>query len=399
MIDPQQFLYSFIDNQSIELVSIIGSGSYGVVYLGRYVYTNRYYAVKCLYDNHATQNEVEMHSTLSGHTNILSLEKVIKERNHVFIVMEYATHGDLFSSITQPKLSQAIIGKTKVIRYLFLQILDAVQHCHHNLIAHRDLKPENILLLSNHRVKLADFGLTTNQMVSKEFNCGSSFYFSPECQGVTVSGNHNMKKVQYYDTLTNDIWSLGIILINLVSGRNPWKQANMQDAAFAAYVRQPRRFFRSILPGISKSLDRILIRIFCLDPAKRITLLELRNMILACRLFTVATPNTTTSTAPTTATASQDMKPMAPLLSSQIQCSESFESTMLAYIGDYTDDEGFNTVSSHCELTSSSSDDSSAASDEDPTTPCNDISPISNFPHHHHHKIQYEQHYIENYEY
>jgi serine/threonine protein kinase len=179
MVDPQEFLYTFIDNQSIELVSVIGSGSYGVVYLGRYVYTNRYYAVKCVADNHITRNEVQMHSILSGHANILSLEKVLKERHHIFIVMEYATHGDLFSSITQPLLSQEIIGKTKVIRHLFLQILDAVQHCHHNLIAHRDLKPENILLLSNHRVKLADFGLATTQIVSKEFNCGSSFYFSP----------------------------------------------------------------------------------------------------------------------------------------------------------------------------------------------------------------------------
>lgn len=205
-----------------------------------------------------------------------------------------------------------------------------------------------------------------------------------------------MSQVQYYDTLTNDVWSLGIVLINLVSGRNPWKQANMQDAAFAAYVKQPRRFFRTILPGISKSLDRILIRIFCLDPAKRTTLPELRNMILACRLFTVAT-TTTTSSAATPTTASQDTKPMTPPPSSQIQCSESLESTMLAYIGDYTDDEGFHTVSSHCELTSSSSDDSSAASDEDPSTPCSDISPVSNF--HHHHKIQYEQQYIENYGY
>lgn len=179
MLHPQEFLHTFIDNQSIELISIIGSGSYGVVYLGRYVYTHRYYAVKCVRDNHITRNEVNLHSILSGHPNILSLEKVFKERNHIFIVMEYATHGDLFSSITQPQLSQEIIGKTKVIRHLFLQILDAVQHCHHNLIAHRDLKPENILLLSNHRVKLADFGLATTQIISKEFNCGSSFYFSP----------------------------------------------------------------------------------------------------------------------------------------------------------------------------------------------------------------------------
>ncbi|KAI8351480.1 kinase-like domain-containing protein [Choanephora cucurbitarum] len=184
MLHPRDFLYTFIDNQSIELVSVIGSGSYGIVFLGRYIYTHRHYAVKCLKDNQITQNEIEIHSILSGHSNILSIEKIIKERQHVFIIMEYATQGDLFASITQPYLAQQIIGNTKVIRHLFLQILDAVHHCHQNMIAHRDLKPENILLLSNNRVKLADFGLSTHQLVSKQFNCGSSFYFSPGKQRV-----------------------------------------------------------------------------------------------------------------------------------------------------------------------------------------------------------------------
>ncbi|GAA5796969.1 hypothetical protein HPULCUR_002347 [Helicostylum pulchrum] len=351
MFDPKEFLYTYIDNQSIQLVSIIGSGSYGVVYLGRYVYTNRYYAVKCVANTLVTENEITVHSMLSGHANVLSLEKVVKEQDAVFIIMEYATHGDLFSLIT----SHDVIGKTKVIRHLFLQILDAVQHCHHNLIAHRDLKPENILLLSNHRVKLADFGLTTSQSISNEFNCGSSFYFSPECQGFSIS-NTEFKSVRYYDTISNDIWSLGVILINLVSGRNPWKKANMQDAAFATFVKQPRKFFRTILPGISKSLDRILIRIFCLDPAKRITLFELRSMILSCRSFTTSIPVTT--------------KPIIqPLISNQeITCTKSFESTVMAYIGDYIDDEQ-SIKKKSCSYTSSIN--------EDPPTPRNG-SPILN---------------------
>lgn len=367
MFDPKQFLFTCIDNNSIELVSIIGSGAYGTVYLGRYIFTNRYYAVKCVQDNFITQNEINMHSILSGHSNILSLEKVVKEQNAIFIVMEYATHGDLFTSIT----SHDIIGKTKVIRHLFLQILDAVQHCHHNLIAHRDLKPENILLLSNHRVKLADFGLTTSQLISTEFNCGSSFYFSPgtfflkfailfiltlyslylECQGFTLDNNIS-KRVDNYDTKMNDVWSLGIILINLVSGRNPWKQANLEDSAFAAYVKQPRKFFRMILPGISKSLDRILIRIFCLDPTKRITLEELRNMILVCRSFT------------TTKLTPLSIKPITPP-SSQLECTKSFESTVLAYIGDYIDDE----PSYYTQNVSGSS--SNTAEEDNPPTPRN----------------------------
>jgi hypothetical protein len=96
-------------------------------------------------------------------------------------------------------------------------------------------------------------------------------------------------------------------------------------------VKQPRRFFRTILPGISKSLDRILIRIFCLDSTKRITLSELRIMILGCRSFT--TSSTTTPTAINT------NKPSTPPSSQQqLKCSKSFESTVMAYIGDYIDD-------------------------------------------------------------
>jgi hypothetical protein len=126
---------------------------------------------------------------------------------------------------------------------------------------------------------------------------------------------------------------LGVILINLVSGRTPWKQANSQDSAFAAYVKQPRRFFRTILPGISKTLDRILIRIFCLDPAKRITLSELRNMILGCRSFT-----SSSATAPTPINTNKPVTPPPSQQEEKIQCSDSFESTVMAYIGDYIDD-------------------------------------------------------------
>ncbi|KAI8080852.1 kinase-like domain-containing protein [Gilbertella persicaria] len=335
MMDPKKLLHTFIDNQSIELVSIIGSGSYGIVYLGRYVYTSRYYAVKCVRDNNITQNEIKVHSVLSGHTNILSLEKAVKENQHVFIIMEYAAYGDLFSSITQPNSFEHIIDKTKVIRHLFLQILDAVQHCHRNLIAHRDLKPENILLVSNNRIKLADFGLSTCQLVSKQFNCGSLFYFSPECQGKRIVDSNREEPVDDYDTFANDVWSLGVILINLVFGRNPWKQATLKDSAFASYVKHPCHFFRTLFPTISRGLDRILIRTFCLDPSKRITLSELQNMILTCHSFTTLTSKDETPTKLITPPPSLHSLSEQKI---QLEFTDSFESTMIAYIGDYADD-------------------------------------------------------------
>ncbi|PHZ08567.1 kinase-like protein, partial [Rhizopus microsporus ATCC 52813] len=269
MLEAQQLLYSRIDNQSIQLISVLGIGAYGIVYLGTNVYTGRQVAVKLLTHMNISRREIEVHAYLSGHPNILTFEKIVREGNKVFMVIEYAPEGDLFSAITKP--GRGIVGNNDAIRYIFLQIIDAVHYCHQSNIFHRDLKPENIMLGPNWTVKLADFGLATTHQVSDEFGCGSTYYFSPGKIG--------------YSTEKNDIWSLGVILINLVAGRNPWKQADMRNATFAAYVRHPRHFFRKILPCISEELEDILLRIFCLNPALRISLPELRYHILRCSSF------------------------------------------------------------------------------------------------------------------
>ncbi|KAG2219672.1 hypothetical protein INT45_011856 [Circinella minor] len=239
------------------------------------------YAVKLLSQKKERFNEIELHRRLSSHHNILTFDKVVQHGDWTFLILEYASNGDLFSAITQP--GSQIVGNNDAIRHIFLQIVDAVQYCHHHGIAHRDLKPENILMFPNWQVKLADFGLATTQTVSADFGCGSVFYFSPESQGGFIRNNTRIKG---YGTQQNDVWSLGVILINLAAGRNPWKQASMNDPSFAAYVRNPSQFFKEILPCISTELNSILKRIFCLDPALRISLPELRLRILQCKSFT-----------------------------------------------------------------------------------------------------------------
>lgn len=97
-----------------------------------------------------------------------------------------------------------------------------------------------------------------------------------------------------YASGPNDIWSLGIILVNLTCGRNPWKRASMDDSTFRAY-RTNSKFLSSILP-ISSELDAILARIFECDPRKRIGISELRSLILTCPSFT--TRSTTPPTPP-----------------------------------------------------------------------------------------------------
>lgn len=165
-----------IDMQSIQLVSILGIGAYGIVYLGCNVFNRKYFAVKLLTHLNISYKEVDIHAYLSGHPNILKFEKVVYEGDKTFMVIEYTPEGDLFSAITR---NHKIVGNNEAIRHIFIQIIDAVHYCHENNISHRDLKPENIMLGSKLQVKLADFGLATMDQVSSEFGCGSTFYFSP----------------------------------------------------------------------------------------------------------------------------------------------------------------------------------------------------------------------------
>lgn len=100
-----------------------------------------------------------------------------------------------------------------------------------------------------------------------------------ECQATTP------KASSHYASGPNDVWSLGVILVNLTCGRNPWKRASTADATFRAYLQDPH-FLSSILP-LSPELDRILRRIFECNPAQRITIPELRQLILRCPRFTL----------------------------------------------------------------------------------------------------------------
>lgn len=127
------------------------------------------------------------------------------------------------------------------------------------------------------RVRICDFGLATSERTSNEFGCGSTFYIAPECLG-----DWNPQQT-HYDTQRSDIWSLGVILVNLVCGRNPWRIASTSDDSFTAYLADPT-FLRRILP-ISDDCLYLLSRIFTLDADSRVTLAELRRDVLAVKSF------------------------------------------------------------------------------------------------------------------
>ncbi|KAK8846565.1 hypothetical protein IAR55_005651 [Kwoniella newhampshirensis] len=276
----------FIDQGFLELVSVIGTGAYGVVYLaidhkyGEPVYR----AVKCLRrhgldtrQRHFQRREIALHRLASAHPSIISMDRILEEGEYIYVVMEYGEEGDLFAMITD---RQRYVGDDELIRDVFLQLLDGVAWLHSLGISHRDIKPENIVCSQDGtRVRICDFGLATSEQESSEFGCGSTFYIAPECLGDWFPENSS------YPTRSGDIWSLGVILVNLCCGRNPWRIASPSDESFNSFLADPN-FLRRILPISSQCLF-VLEQIFTINPAERIPLADLRKLILEVETFTM----------------------------------------------------------------------------------------------------------------
>lgn len=302
-VAPEERLGRFLTG-SLQLTEILGTGAYGVVYTAVDHKDGVRYAVKCLskFNGDGTPldrrqlafqtREIRLHYLASAHPNVVSMLKIIDNPDCVYVILEYCPEGDLFFNITE---CGQYVGKEQLAKSVFLQILDAVEHCHSLGIYHRDLKPENILVSDRgETVKLADFGLAIANDRSEDYGCGSTFYMSPECLDQT-------SRRPFYYCAPNDVWSLGVILVNLTCGRNPWKQASHEDSTYRAYTRS-QGFLKTILP-LSDELNDILGRVFTRNPDQRITLPELRARVVACNRFTdqpATMPTPPASPVPTT---------------------------------------------------------------------------------------------------
>ncbi|KII87584.1 hypothetical protein PLICRDRAFT_112131, partial [Plicaturopsis crispa FD-325 SS-3] len=280
-------LGTLIDDGALELVEVLGVGGYGVVY--RAVDTRsshpKSYAVKCLVHSRLHQGsrqrqvhmrEITLHQLASSHPNVVTLQRVIEDYNYTYLVMDYATGGDLFAQILN---DCRYLGKDLLIKHVFLQLLDAVEYCHSLGIYHRDLKPENVLCdKTGLRISITDFGLATTDRLSDEFRTGSVYHMSPECFGGEFA------PAGTYSPQANDIWSLAIILLNLATGRNPWKEASHSDPTFTAYLEDPPSFLPTVLP-ISSEVNDILVRMLHVDWRQRMPLAEVRQAIEKVETF------------------------------------------------------------------------------------------------------------------
>ncbi|XP_055995269.1 MAP/microtubule affinity-regulating kinase 3-like isoform X22 [Ostrea edulis] len=241
------------------LIKTIGKGNFAKVKLAKHVPTGREVAIKIIDKtqlNPSSLNklfrEVRIMKNLD-HPNIVKLFEVIETEKTLYLVMEYASGGEVFDYLVAHGRM-----KEKEARAKFRQIVSAVQYCHQKHIVHRDLKAENLLLDGDMNIKIADFGFSNEFVPGNKLDtfCGSPPYAAPELfQG---------KK---YDGPEVDVWSLGVILYTLVSGSLPFDGQNLKELRERVLRGKYRIPFY-----MSTDCENLLKKFLVLNPTKRVCL-------------------------------------------------------------------------------------------------------------------------------
>ncbi|PIL31199.1 transporter [Ganoderma sinense ZZ0214-1] len=278
------FTGCFLDDR-YELIKMLGSGSFGVVYkaIDHEIADDydRIVAVKILRKAGRSaahlaciRREVAFHSAVAYNEGVVTLYDTFDDEKWCHLVLEFCGGGDLFDQIIA---RQVYAGKDELIRTAFLSLLDAVQGCHDAGIAHRDLKPENVLTNEDgSQCYLADFGLASDEPLVHEFSVGTGLYMSPECVG-------DMTDRASYDPFLSDIWALGVILLNMITGENLWERATPKDTHFARFLMDPDFLYHTY--PMSAHAQSILLSLLELDPALRVSLSTVRDEVLAIETF------------------------------------------------------------------------------------------------------------------
>ncbi len=260
-------------NDRYEIIRSIGEGGMANVYLALDTILDRRVAVKVLRGDLANdekfvrrfQREAISASSLS-HPNIVEMYDVGEDNGNYFIVMEYVEGKSLKSLIKK----RGGLTLPEVLD-IMLQLTDGIACAHNSYIIHRDIKPQNILVLDDGRVKITDFGiaqaLKRGELTETNSVMGSVHYLPPEQANGTGT------------TIKSDIYSLGIVMFELLTGKVPFKGENAVEIALKQ-MKEPMPSIHTYKEGIPQSIENIILKAAAKNPKNRYdTVLEMQEDI------------------------------------------------------------------------------------------------------------------------
>lgn len=249
-------------NDRYEVIKSIGEGGMANVYLAYDTILDRRVAVKVLRGDLSNdekfvrrfQREALSASSLS-HPNIVEMYDVGEDNGIYYIVMEYiegVTLKQLIKKRGALTLSEAID--------IMLQITDGISQAHDSYIIHRDLKPQNIMIKEDGTIKITDFGiamaLNSTQLTQTNSVMGSVHYLPPE----QASGKGS--------TIRSDIYSMGILFYEILTGSLPFKGDNAVEIALKQ-MRDEIPSVRKKNPAIPQSVENVIIKATAKNPKNR----------------------------------------------------------------------------------------------------------------------------------
>ena len=253
-----------IINDRYQIIKTLGEGGMANVYLAHDNILDRNVAVKVLRGDLANdekfvrrfQREALSASSLS-HPNIVEMYDVGEDDGQYYIVMEYVDGKTLKQVLKQ----RGHLSITEVVD-IMLQLTDGLAHAHDAYIIHRDIKPQNIMILSNGMIKITDFGVATalnsTQLTQTNSVMGTVHYLPPE----QANGKGS--------TVRSDIYSMGIMMYELLTGLVPYKGESAVEIALK-HLREPLPSVRKVDPTIPQSIENVIIRATAKNPKNRYT--------------------------------------------------------------------------------------------------------------------------------
>ena len=249
-------------DERYKIIKSIGEGGMANVYLAYDTILEREVAVKILRGDLAEdekfvrrfQREANSASSLK-HPNIVEVYDVGEDNGKYFIVMEYINGKTLKSLIKK----RGVLTVEEVVD-IMLQLTSAVSCAHDSYIIHRDIKPQNVMILEDGRVKITDFGiamaLNNNELTQTNSVMGSVHYLPPE----QANGSGS--------TIKSDIYSLGILMFELLTGKLPFKGENAVEIAIKQ-MREPIPSVCEISPDIPQIVENVILKACAKNPKNR----------------------------------------------------------------------------------------------------------------------------------